>query len=415
MPKAPTKRHFVTLMRPTRQLDSRGQVTGDDFLIASEVYASVEPLNGRELELAQQQFAAASTRVRLYVDENWGLAPPDYLLREAGGPRLNIGHIAYDREIEREAVLTCGEEAGPLIPGTAPDPPSAISATAINETTVEVAFIPASSGEPAATYRLYHSMSSGGPYLNVASGPTSPITHDTATSGVENFYIVRGVSLDGTESLDSNEVSATTPTVVMGGLSDHVHTSTGGSVVGPGIEGGTSEHAHQSLGGNLSATDPVVAGGVSEHAHNSLGGAIVPQGEIGGGTSSHVHTSVGGELVPTIAGGLSSHVHQSFGGALQIGTPQSAQFAGDSHLSLPHQGSYTLDDYWVLLASIQESDTGIAAGGASEHAHTSAGGQIALNLQFQSAAFDGAHLQLPHDASYTLDNYWLIVATIRED
>jgi len=103
------KRHSVTILRPSLTLGSRGQVDGSPTIIASDVPCAIEPLAGRELELARHQVADATQRVTFFDDPSWCLSTRDYL--EFGSRRFNIGHISRRDEVELEAVLLCAEDA----------------------------------------------------------------------------------------------------------------------------------------------------------------------------------------------------------------------------------------------------------------------------------------------------------------
>lgn len=108
MKPAPTKRHVVSIMRPSTTLDPRGQVTGPDTQVAGSVYASVEYLNGRELEIARQIEPDVSMRIRFFVSESWALKTSDFLLYR--GSRVGIGYISYKEDIRLEATCLCQEE-----------------------------------------------------------------------------------------------------------------------------------------------------------------------------------------------------------------------------------------------------------------------------------------------------------------
>ena len=111
MKKTPLKRHEITIKRPTVVEGSRGQLdkSAPPKTIASHIPASIEPLQGRELELARITYSNAQQRVRFYDDPNWNLTTKDYL--EFGIRRFNIGHIMHDEEIELEAICLCAEDA----------------------------------------------------------------------------------------------------------------------------------------------------------------------------------------------------------------------------------------------------------------------------------------------------------------
>ena len=103
------KRHTVTIKRPGDTLDELGRrdVTSDT-VVAENVPCSIEPLSGRELEVARQNFPTATHRVRLFADLNWDLTPRDYLVPETG-ENLEIADRQYAEGIIWEANLLCGQ------------------------------------------------------------------------------------------------------------------------------------------------------------------------------------------------------------------------------------------------------------------------------------------------------------------
>lgn len=101
------KRHAVTIKRPSTTIGDRGQITGDASTVAEDVPCSIEPLSGRELELAKQIVANATQRVTFYVGDEWKLTTKDFIV--FGTRELNIGHISYADEVEFEAVCLCAE------------------------------------------------------------------------------------------------------------------------------------------------------------------------------------------------------------------------------------------------------------------------------------------------------------------
>jgi|TARA_R100000093_G_scaffold65218_1_gene36193 head-tail adaptor len=108
----PLKRHIGDIMRPSTTLDSRGQLTGSDTTVATGVYFSLKPLNGREREIARQEFADASVLVTMHIDLDWSLTTKDKILRRSGphsGRALNIGFIRDDETFGLDTEIVCGE------------------------------------------------------------------------------------------------------------------------------------------------------------------------------------------------------------------------------------------------------------------------------------------------------------------
>ncbi len=61
----------------------------------------------------------------------------------------------------------------------------------------------------AASYGVYRSLTSGGPYAWIGSSSTLSYTDNTAVSGMTYYYIVRPLAVNGNELCQSNEISAT--------------------------------------------------------------------------------------------------------------------------------------------------------------------------------------------------------------
>lgn len=102
-------RHIVDVMSPAEALDDRGQPGGQDIVYRKQVPCSIETLNGREGELARQQFASATHRVEMYGDPGKPLDHTMYLLKHPEMRRLEIGFI---NDVHQNGVvlsLLCGE------------------------------------------------------------------------------------------------------------------------------------------------------------------------------------------------------------------------------------------------------------------------------------------------------------------
>lgn len=103
-----TLRHQVAIYRPTTTLGSRGQRSGADTLLLSNVPCSIETLSGLELIRARKQFAESTHRVRMFADPDTPLTPRDYLI--FGSRTLNIGAIDSVDNIGVEYILLCKED-----------------------------------------------------------------------------------------------------------------------------------------------------------------------------------------------------------------------------------------------------------------------------------------------------------------
>jgi cellulose 1,4-beta-cellobiosidase len=60
-----------------------------------------------------------------------------------------------------------------------------------------------------ASYNLYRSTTTGGPYTKLLNCLSTTIVDNTAVGGTKYFYVVRSVDSSGNESANSNEASAT--------------------------------------------------------------------------------------------------------------------------------------------------------------------------------------------------------------
>lgn len=113
MKKKPHKRHYCDITRPSTTLGSRGQLSGADTNVATNVPFSLKPLRGRELEIARQQFAEASVIVTVHLNRDWALTVKDKIVRKTGphlDRALNIGYIRdNEHDTERDVELVCGE------------------------------------------------------------------------------------------------------------------------------------------------------------------------------------------------------------------------------------------------------------------------------------------------------------------
>jgi len=111
--KQPVKRHLVDIFRVPLEtsVTSRGQRNETPTEVASDVPCSIESLSGRELEAARQLYAEVQYRVRLFGLGSWNLTPADYLVRDSGGKRMDIGHV-MDQELleDYEYTLLCSHE-----------------------------------------------------------------------------------------------------------------------------------------------------------------------------------------------------------------------------------------------------------------------------------------------------------------
>lgn len=100
-------RHRVQIQSPTRNQNELGEVT-EGWATASTVWASVEPLSGRELAKAQQVQADVTHRViiryRPGVKQDWRVVHM--------GRELNITVVRNIEERNEMIELLCIERAG---------------------------------------------------------------------------------------------------------------------------------------------------------------------------------------------------------------------------------------------------------------------------------------------------------------
>ncbi len=106
------KRFLGDIVRPPKTKSSSGLPTGDDTVIATGILFAMRPLRGREIEIARQQYAAASVRITLHLNRSWGLTPSDKIIYRGGpldGRTLKIGHIADEGRLGLDTVIMCSE------------------------------------------------------------------------------------------------------------------------------------------------------------------------------------------------------------------------------------------------------------------------------------------------------------------
>jgi arylsulfatase A-like enzyme len=93
--------------------------------------------------------------------------------------------------------------------------PRNIQVTDVGDERVQLIWDPDTSGDLFDSFRVYRSEVSGGPYVRVAEGLTTPEVVDTGMPGGQTYYyVIRAVDTAGLESADSVEVSAA-PTAVV--------------------------------------------------------------------------------------------------------------------------------------------------------------------------------------------------------
>lgn len=97
-------RHSVTIERPPATLDDAGEQTGA-WTKVIDMRASIEPLSGRELQLAREMFADQTHRIKAYFTP--GL---DATMRVKFGTRyFNILSVLNIEERNRWLQIECQE------------------------------------------------------------------------------------------------------------------------------------------------------------------------------------------------------------------------------------------------------------------------------------------------------------------
>ncbi|HUQ68745.1 MAG TPA: head-tail adaptor protein [Planctomycetaceae bacterium] len=100
MIRAGTLRHVVNVMKPAENSNTRGQPTGEDEVYIKDVPCSIEPLGGRESEIARQVFESATAKVKFYGDPNRPISRSHYL--QFGSRRLEIGDV---KDVEQNGIV----------------------------------------------------------------------------------------------------------------------------------------------------------------------------------------------------------------------------------------------------------------------------------------------------------------------
>ena len=105
-------RHVVNIVQPSTTADSRGQRTGSDTAILSDVPCEIKPLGGREAEVAHQLYAGANAKIRLYSDPSITLTTKMMVVEQGTNRRFGIGYIKDELRIGSEVELLCTEIIG---------------------------------------------------------------------------------------------------------------------------------------------------------------------------------------------------------------------------------------------------------------------------------------------------------------
>jgi|TARA_R100001530_G_scaffold134471_2_gene109399 SPP1 family predicted phage head-tail adaptor len=102
--RAGEKRHRITIQKPTKAQSATGEVT-DSFSNFATVFASVQPLSGREAVQAEQGIAESTIRIRMRYINN--LTVDCQIIYK--GRTLEINSVINIDEINKEYELLCSE------------------------------------------------------------------------------------------------------------------------------------------------------------------------------------------------------------------------------------------------------------------------------------------------------------------
>jgi hypothetical protein len=131
---------------------------------------------------------------------------PYYHTSQDNADKLNLQRFT---NLVKASLGTAAHLAIPFIPCVAPTVPANLIATADSNTAINLSW---SAVPDAAEYRIFRSLSSGGPYVAVVSTPDTTYTNDGLIGNTTYYYLVRSVRTAGSscESADSNEAWAMT-------------------------------------------------------------------------------------------------------------------------------------------------------------------------------------------------------------
>lgn len=92
-------------------LDTLGQPSGPDDLVASGIHARIEPLSGSELEIARQEHSTVTHVITIrYQPSLSGLGPAHYF--KWGSRKFYISSVINPEERNVALVCTCTEATG---------------------------------------------------------------------------------------------------------------------------------------------------------------------------------------------------------------------------------------------------------------------------------------------------------------
>ena len=105
-------RHIVNIVQPSTAVDARGQRTGSDTAILSDIPCEIKPLGGRELEVAHQLYPSATAKINLYSDPSITLKTSMVVVEQGTNKRFGIGYIKDQLRNGFEVELLCSEAIG---------------------------------------------------------------------------------------------------------------------------------------------------------------------------------------------------------------------------------------------------------------------------------------------------------------
>lgn len=105
------------------------------------------------------------------------------------------------------------EVSATAVDTVAPDAPTALSATAVSATQINLSWT-APTAADVQGYKVFRSGTSGGPYTeiaDVAGAASTSYSDTTAAANTTYYYVVRSYDEAANQSVNSNEATATTP------------------------------------------------------------------------------------------------------------------------------------------------------------------------------------------------------------
>jgi hypothetical protein len=104
------RRHIVNVMRPTSNLDDRGQRQGNDETIIKEWPCKIETLSGNKAQIERMAIPTATHTVTGWGNPDKRLKDKDYLTGGNLGDRTLLIELINDKNLNGvNLILTCSE------------------------------------------------------------------------------------------------------------------------------------------------------------------------------------------------------------------------------------------------------------------------------------------------------------------